>query len=130
MTSGFFFHSFHRRIFRVERERNMKHSTRGSAQGSAIPAWLTRKWRYKLPWVMLIEFALLRCRFFFPLPPSSSPASSLFFFSTRSLRFPRAWKSCHGKFPDEISREKLFHPGTVLFVLLFIHGIEAEVVSW
>lgn len=29
---------FHRRIFRVERERNMKHSTGGSTQGSAIPA--------------------------------------------------------------------------------------------
>lgn len=72
-TDGF--HSFHRRIFRVERERNMKHSTGGSTQGSAIPAWLTRKWRYKLPWVMLIEFALLRCRFFFLL---SSPASHFF----------------------------------------------------
>lgn len=117
-TDGF--HSFHRRIFRVERERNMKHSTGGSTQGSAIPAWLTRKWRYKLPWVMLIEFALLRCRFFFLL---SSPASH--FFSTRSVRFSRAWKSCHGKFPDEISREKLFHRGRYSFFCSFVERSES-----
>lgn len=105
---------FHRRIFRVERERNMKHSTGGSTQGSAIPAWLTRKWRYKLPWVMLIEFALLRCRFFFLL---SSPASH--FFSTRSVPFFSRVK----KLSREISRWnfpwKTIPSGTV-FVLLFI----------
>lgn len=104
---------FHRRIFRVERERNMKHSTGGSTQGSAIPAWLTRKWRYKLPWVMLIEFALLRCRFFFLL---SSPPPT-FFNSFRSF-FSRV-----KKLSREISRWnfpwKTIPSGTV-FVLLFI----------
>lgn len=92
---------FHRRIFRIERERNMKHSTRGSAQGSAIPAWLTRKWRYKLPWVMLIEFALLRCRFFFPLPPSLlfPCLLPLFFFNSF-----RSFSSRVKKLSREISR--------------------------
>lgn len=111
-TDGF--HSFHRRIFRVKRERNMKHSTGGSTQGSAIPAWLTRKWRYKLPWVMLIEFALLRCRFFFLL---SSLCLPLFFNSFRSF-FSRVKKLSReissGNFPW-----KTIPSGTV-FVLLFI----------